>query len=160
MPLYFAYGSNLDRGQMQRRCPKAWVVGEAILDNHRLTFAGSSATWGDLGVATCHRTPGRTVRGLVWHVSAKHMRTLDRCEGAPWWYHRERFRVTMATGRKREAWVYMLPESVPANPPCEDYFDQIRRAHYRAGWGEIEITKCLNETWDRYENQSKKRRAS
>ena len=40
--LYFAYGSNLDEGQMLERCPGAKTMGHATLPNHALTFGGFS----------------------------------------------------------------------------------------------------------------------
>ena len=39
--LYIAYGSNLDRRQMARRCPTAEVVCSGMLYGHELLFRGS-----------------------------------------------------------------------------------------------------------------------
>mgnify|MGYP002508533176 CR=1 FL=1 len=36
--LYFAYGSNINLGQMDYRCPDASVVGPVFLDNYELLF--------------------------------------------------------------------------------------------------------------------------
>jgi hypothetical protein len=38
---YIAYGSNLNKEQMEDRCPGAKVVGTAELKNYRLLFKGS-----------------------------------------------------------------------------------------------------------------------
>jgi hypothetical protein len=35
MTLYFAYGSNMDRPAMKRRCPGARALGPATIDGHR-----------------------------------------------------------------------------------------------------------------------------
>ena len=35
---YLAYGSNLNRKQMQMRCPGAKVVGTALLEGYELLF--------------------------------------------------------------------------------------------------------------------------
>ena len=38
---YLAYGSNLNRKQMEMRCPGAKVVGTALLEGYELLFKGS-----------------------------------------------------------------------------------------------------------------------
>ena len=40
MNLYAAYGSNLNKEQMQKRCPKSKPFGAMVLDKFRLTFKG------------------------------------------------------------------------------------------------------------------------
>ena len=43
--LYFAYGSNINLGQMEYRCPDASVVGPVALENYELLFRrGGCAT--------------------------------------------------------------------------------------------------------------------
>ena len=37
---YFAYGSNMNLGQMRFRCPDAEVVGNVRLEDYRLAFRG------------------------------------------------------------------------------------------------------------------------
>jgi len=77
-----AYGSNLDRQQMRRRCPGARAVGPAWLPGHQLAFAGYSASWGG-GVGTVIPSPGEVVPGLLYEVGAEDLRTLDAFEGHP-----------------------------------------------------------------------------
>ena len=38
---YLAYGSNLNRKQMQMRCPGAKPIGTALLEGYELLFKGS-----------------------------------------------------------------------------------------------------------------------
>ena len=40
MNLYAAYGSNLNKAQMQKRCPKSKPFGVIVLDDFRLVFKG------------------------------------------------------------------------------------------------------------------------
>ena len=40
MNLYAAYGSNLNKHQMLKRCPKSEPIGTIVLDKFRLTFKG------------------------------------------------------------------------------------------------------------------------
>ena len=39
---YIAYGSNLNLGQMARRCPTARVIGKGEIKDHELLFRGGS----------------------------------------------------------------------------------------------------------------------
>lgn len=68
--LYFAYGSNLNLGQMAVRCPQAGVVGKAVLEGYELAFRR--------GVLTILPKEGGRVNGLLWRVNAWDELTLDR----------------------------------------------------------------------------------
>ena len=50
MPLYFAYGSNMDEAAMRARCPKSRAVGLARLARHRFALMAD-------GYATVVRDP-------------------------------------------------------------------------------------------------------
>jgi gamma-glutamylcyclotransferase (GGCT)/AIG2-like uncharacterized protein YtfP len=80
LTLYFAYGSNMDPFQMEKRCPGAEVEGPAMLEDHRLTFVWDSPGWGG-GVATVEPTPGDHVWGVLWDLTDEHLRALDEYEG-------------------------------------------------------------------------------
>ena len=88
---YFAYGSNLDPGQMRRRCPTAVPIGPARLLGWRLVFGGHSRAWGG-PVATLVRGAGDRVAGLLYELSRADLAELDRFEGHPLLYQRRRLR--------------------------------------------------------------------
>ena len=71
--LYIAYGSNLDRGQMARRCPTAEVVCSGMLYGHELLFRGSQFG----AVATVEPKPGACVPVLVWKIKPSDERALS-----------------------------------------------------------------------------------
>ena len=83
--LYIAYGSNLDRGQMARRCPTAEVVCSGMLYGHELLFRGSQFG----AVATVEPKPGACVPVLVWKIKPSDERALDLYEGFPHLYRKE-----------------------------------------------------------------------
>ncbi len=116
--LYFAYGSNLDTARMARRCPRAAVVGPAVLPDHRVAFVGRSRAW-DAAVATITPADG-DLHGLLYALDDDDLACLDRFEGAPRWYRRER-RELLHDGAPTPAWVYALPASVPPAAPHPDY---------------------------------------
>ena len=78
--LYFAYGSNLDFGQLRQRCPSARFVAVAKLPDHHLAFTRFAK---DRGCATCDALPqkGRAVWGVVFHLAEADLPNLDRAEG-------------------------------------------------------------------------------
>lgn len=131
--LYFAYGSNLDEGQMGDRCPGAKAVGVAILPNHALTFGGFSHKWSG-AVASVRRAHGEHVEGVMYAVPAAELAALDRFEGHPFNYERAKRMVVTKTGRRR-AVVYMQPEaSLEAWAPQPEYFAVLYREYARRGF--------------------------
>jgi hypothetical protein len=79
MILYFAFGSNLDRDQMARRCPGCRPRFPARLDDHRLAFSHLSLRWGG-GAADVIPAPGSVVWGGVYELDPGHLDQLDRYE--------------------------------------------------------------------------------
>jgi len=73
MTLYFAYGSNMNRAAMQRRCPGARAIGPAVLDNFRF-FIGIDG-WGSVKLK-----PGATVHGVLWRLSPRDIAALHAYE--------------------------------------------------------------------------------
>ena len=77
--LYFAYGSNMDPRQMARRCPGATSLGCARLADHALTFTWDSQKWRG-GVGHIEPSAGAEVWGVLWDVSDRNLKRLDRYE--------------------------------------------------------------------------------
>ncbi len=140
--LYFAYGSNLNPGQMERRCPGHKVVGMAALHDHRLSFPLTSHDWGG-GVAGVVPSRGTTVWGIVYELTDEHLSALDGYEGFQGpgdqhnLYDRESVFVELtrpddgSIPRRVRACCYFARPSNPA-PPSRRYLDAIlegARAH-------------------------------
>ena len=83
---YIAYGSNLSVEQMAHRCPDATVVGMAAIQDWKLVFRGC---------ATIEPAEGRVVPVLIWEISDRDERNLDRYEGYPSYYFKRDMTVTM-----------------------------------------------------------------
>ncbi len=73
MPLYFAYGSNMDVDAMAARCPKARLLGRARLLRHRFELMAD-------GFATLVRGPAATAQGALWELTFADIAALDRYE--------------------------------------------------------------------------------
>jgi cation transport regulator ChaC len=137
---YFAYGSNLDPEQMQRRCPGHLVVGRALLRDHRLIFPLYSNNWGG-GVASIQHHHGAITWGMVYDVTAEHLRTLDGFRGVGDQHNLyDRVSVTVELERPDDGSIprrvrcetYIAHPSNPS-PPARRYLDAILKGarHYR-----------------------------
>jgi hypothetical protein len=73
MPLYFAYGANMDVAAMARRCPRSRALGTARLMRHR--FVVMPGGWGSVT-----RDPRQSVHGVLWDLAAADVRALDAFE--------------------------------------------------------------------------------
>jgi hypothetical protein len=110
MPLYFAYGSNMDVAAMARRCPRSKPIGPARLERHRLAVMRE-------GWLTAVRAPRSAVHGVMWAVALSDVPALDRYEGLGL-YAKVVQPVVALDGAKR-ALVYIGANSGPGVPNPE-----------------------------------------
>jgi gamma-glutamylcyclotransferase (GGCT)/AIG2-like uncharacterized protein YtfP len=73
MPLYFAYGANMDVEDMARRCPRSQLLGVARLMRHRLAITRE-------GWLTATRDARGRVHGVLWDLALADVSALDRFE--------------------------------------------------------------------------------
>ncbi|KAA0022668.1 gamma-glutamylcyclotransferase [Antrihabitans cavernicola] len=107
MPIYAAYGSNMDPEQMLERCPHSPMSGTGWLDGWRLTFSGGDIGW-EGALATVVEEPGSKVFVVLYDVSVEDEQRLDRWEGSELGIHRKiRLRVR-TDGAPVLAWLYTL----------------------------------------------------
>lgn len=101
--LYFAYGSNINREQMEYRCPDACVVGPVALENYELLFRRG-------GFATIMPCEGGKVHGLLWSLTPECERSLDHYEGYPRFYDKRTVTVRDGLGRELSVMAYIMDE--------------------------------------------------
>lgn len=104
--LYFAYGSNMNLGQMEYRCPAAVPVGAARLDGYRLAFRGARLS----AVATILPEVGSHVDGVLWRITTDCEKSLDRYEGYPNFYGKQAVCVADAAGNNHTVMAYVMNE--------------------------------------------------
>ncbi|ATL65902.1 gamma-glutamylcyclotransferase [Nocardia terpenica] len=135
MPIYAAYGSNMDPEQMLKRCPHSPVYGTGWLEGWRLTFAGDDIGW-EGPLATVVEEPGSRVFVVLYDVSAEDEQSLDRWEGSDFGIHKKiRLRVTANPGAATEpvlAWLYVL-DAYEGGLPSARYIGVIADAAEKAG---------------------------
>ncbi len=62
LPLYFAYGANMDAAAMALRCPVSRLIGRGRLAGHRFIVMRE-------GYASVVRDPARVVHGVLWELA-------------------------------------------------------------------------------------------
>jgi gamma-glutamylcyclotransferase (GGCT)/AIG2-like uncharacterized protein YtfP len=126
LPLYFAYGSNLDPRQMELRCPGHRVLCRAMLHDHQLAFHGESRVWGG-AIAAADPRAGATVHGVVYELRPHDFAALDRAEGyaGPGHpgnvYERVQLSVELENSEELEVFTYILSGPSPPGLPTRAY---------------------------------------
>jgi len=118
--LYVAYGSNLNKEQMARRCPTAKIYGTGFLNNWELIYRGSKTG----AYATIRRKKGSKVPVAVWEIEDIDERNLDIYEGYPKLYFKRNVMVSLPAGLKKAMVYIMEPSRLPGNP-SKFYIDTI-----------------------------------
>jgi len=128
MPLYFAFGSNLELAQMDRRCPTARLVDRAVVRGYRLGFPRYCPTWYG-GVASIEPADGHRVEGAVYDVSDAELGVLDEYEDVEGGdYRRETRQVLAETHGPLDVWTYIAnPDPEGPTPPSRVYRDALVR---------------------------------
>ncbi|MGL4322647.1 MAG: gamma-glutamylcyclotransferase family protein [Beijerinckiaceae bacterium] len=109
MPLYFAYGSNMDRTAMATRCSSSHVLGLARLPRHRFVVTAD-------GYASVVRDATRTVHGVLWDIALGDMRGLDRYEGVERGLYSKALVSVISAQGPRKALVYFGTGAHPGQP--------------------------------------------
>ena len=125
MPLYFAYGSNMDVAAMTSRCPRSKALGPARLPRHRLAVMRE-------GWLTASRDARGEVHGVLWEVAFADLLALDRYEGlASGLYVKFSQPVIAASGPKR-ALIYFGANNGPGAAKADYIADVLKAAR---AWG-------------------------
>lgn len=132
MLYYFAYGSNLDKKQMQERCPESKPIFVSTLPNYKLVFVGWSRQWRG-GVATIKHLMGKKVAGAIYQVSERDLMRLDKYEGYPVSNQRLNVVVFDEDGNPVEAVTYIGAGKLEETQPSKAYVEIMQRG-YR-DWG-------------------------
>ena len=128
---YYAYASNLNKKQMQTRCPDSRPLFTAVLPNYKLVFTGWSREWRG-GKATLISSRGDKIRGAVYEVSEICLRKLDGYEAG---YSRLNVTVFDEDNEPHQAVTYIKSGQIEETIPSQEYGAIIRQG-YR-DWGII-----------------------
>lgn len=120
MPLYFAYGANMDAAAMALRCPASTLVGQGQLRRHRFIVMKE-------GYASVVRDPARTVWGVLWNLSLADVPALDRYEGVSGGLYVKASQPVAAAGGVKRALIYLGRSTAPG-VPRPGYLEAVLRA--------------------------------
>ena len=109
MPLYFAYGSNMDRAAMAGRCPRARAIGLGKLPRHRFLITTD-------GYASVVRDPARSVLGVLWDLALSDIPALDRYESLQTGLYTKISQPIVAEGGAKRALVYVGRSATRGQP--------------------------------------------
>ena len=115
--LYFAFGSNLYRKQMKKRCKDSKYIGCHKLKGYKLVFR--HMYYGG-GVADVERKKNSTVLGAIYKISKNDEKVLDVYEDFPIMYIKKYFKLF---GKK--VMFYYMPKKTKPNPPAKIYLNKI-----------------------------------
>lgn len=116
---YLAYGSNLNKEQMAHRCPDAKPVCAYIMMDWQPVFRR--------GYLTIEPKEGAKVPCGIWEISDQDEKNLDRYEGFPHFYRKERFLAMVPdpeelTGKLVTVLAYVMNDGFPLEVPSDHYF--------------------------------------
>jgi len=137
--IYLAYGSNLNLGQMEQRCPYAVPLGVAALPDYQLLFRGGGRS---NAVATIEPFVGGTVPVLLWEITPRDEEALDRYEGWPHLYRKETVTVEL-DGKPVEAMVYLM-NGGRLGEPSSYYLNAIREGYESAGFDTAALDQAVD----------------
>ena len=149
--LYFGYGMNTNKYQMASRCPTAKVVGPAILPGYKFAFRGHADVELDWE---------SQVEGVLWDIGDQDLIALDRLEGFPTYYLRQRAWVESENGYG-VAWVYMMNDQDYVSNPSKGYYDMCFEGYTQHNVPTEQLTNALihdkqnykPDYWDGYDSQ-------
>lgn len=137
MKEYFAYGSNLNLGQMAGRCPESTTVQTARLEGYELAFR--------CGVLTILPKEDSNVDGLIWSITEQDEQHLDRYEGFPRLYGKETVTVQDASGTGHAVLIYIMEEPWCSRPqePGGNYLNTVLEGCRQTGVPQEPVLKAL-----------------
>ena len=138
MKLYVAFGSNLNKRQMRRRCPGAVPKGKFMLTKAKLVFRG---------VADVEYSPNDSVPCGLWMIDRQDEAALDRYEGvATGSYYKEESIVLKYQGKAHNALIYLKNDD-GIYPPSQAYLDTIKQGYKDFGLDEAYLDEAVKQAF-------------
>jgi hypothetical protein len=131
--LYWAYGSNLNKEQMRRRCPGASPVSPRLVSNCELVFRGvADVDFVEEGVAA----------GGLWRITERDEEALDQYEGVSFNYYEKRY---FTYNGQRVLFYKMTDRGIM--PPSEFYLNCIVQGYRDFGLNLAFLEEALEHSW-------------
>ena len=121
--LYFAFGSNLNRKQIKRRCKNSRFISRHILKNYQLVFRSK------YGAADIQRKKGISVLGAIYDINKTDEKKLDAYEEFPKVYVKKYFKIL---GKK--VMFYYMSNKTKQTEPSRRYLSSIIQGYKDCGY--------------------------
>ena len=122
--MYIAYGSNLNKEQMARRCPTARYVGTGMVEGYELKFKGRP----EGAYATIDPKKGGTVPVAIWEIQPYDEFRLHQYEGYPNHYFTKNIPVKIGN-HEVTGMVYIMNLRAQANRPSKHYYQTVEQGY-------------------------------
>ncbi len=126
--LYFAFGSNLNRKQIKRRCKNSRFISCHILKNYQLVFRSK------YGAADIQRKKGSSVLGAIYDINKADEKKLDAYEEFPKVYVKKYFKIL----GKKVMFYYMSSKTKQTEPPRR-YLNLIIQGYEDCGYQDSHV---------------------
>ncbi len=126
--LYFAFGSNLNRKQIKRRCKNSRFISRHILKNYQLVFRSK------YGAADIQRKKGSSVLGAIYNINKTDEKKLDVYEEFPKVYVKKYFKIL---GKK--VMFYYMFNKTKQTEPSRGYLSSIIQGYKDCGYKDSHI---------------------
>ena len=129
--LYFAFGSNLHKKQMKRRCRDSKYIGCYTLKNYKLSFRTGHYSKGQMknGVADIEKKKNSKVLGAIYKISKKDEKKLDVYEDFPFLYVKKYFKLF-----RKKVMFYYMPKKTKHVLPSKRYLNLIIQGYKDCGY--------------------------
>ena len=140
--LYFAFGSNLHKKQMKKRCKDSKYIGCYTLKNYKLSFRTGSYSRGliKMGVADIEKKKNSKVLGAIYNISKRDEKKLDVYEDFPTLYIKKYFKIL---GKK--VMFYYMPRKSRHVSPSKRYLNIIIKGYKDCGYRDTYIVISKNK---------------
>ncbi len=126
--LYFAFGSNLNRKQIKRRCKNSRFISRHILKNYQLVFRSK------YGAADIQRKKGSSVLGAIYDINKTDEKKLDAYEEFPKVYVKKYFKIL---GKK--VMFYYMFNKTKQTEPSRRYLNSIIQGYKDCGYKDSHV---------------------
>lgn len=135
---YIAYGSNLNKEQMQTRCPNSKIVGTSIIKNYRLLFKGSD----NFSYLTIEKEDKCSLPVAIYSITKEDEIHLDEYEGFPSFYYKKEFSLEV-DGKQIEAFAYIMDERNHIAKPSQHYLETCLQGYKDFGFDRKFLDEAL-----------------
>ena len=123
--LYFAYGSNLNRQQMESRCPGSKYIKNYYRKGYKLSFSWKPTRRQFTGVANIVKKAGSKVPGTIYKINSKDREQLRIHEG----YYRNVYDEKFFLLNKKKILYYMMDRGFILKRPSKDYVKIVKKGY-------------------------------